>query len=98
MKTSARVGRPIEKENRTKIGLSVDGETNEILNELVRRTGKTKSRIFEEAIRVMKKREEIIFARMLDYEKNGNDSFLNLDELIKNKEALEKEQEVKNVG
>ena len=61
MKASARVGRPIEKENRTKIGLSVDGETNEILNELVRRTGKTKSRIFEEAIRVMKKTVMILF-------------------------------------
>ncbi len=98
MKTLTRVGRPIEKENRTKIGLSIDGETNKILNELVKRTGKTKSRIFEEAIRVMKKREEIIYARMLDYEQNGNNSFLNLDELIKNKEALEKEKGVKNVG
>lgn len=93
-----KVGRPIEKEGRVKIGLSVDGEANKILNELVKRTGKTKSRIFEEAIKVMKAREEIIYARMLDYEKNGNDSFLNLDELIKNKEALDKELEVKNVG
>lgn len=92
------VGRPTEKLNRTKIGLSIDGETSEILNELAKRTGKTKSRIFEEAIRVMKTREENIYARMLDYEKNGMDSFLNIDELIKNKEALDKEQGVKNVG
>lgn len=94
----ARVGRPIEKENRTKIGLSVDGETNEILNALVKRTGKTKSKIFEEAIRVIQKREEAIYARMLDYQKNGEDSLLDFEELIKNREALKKEQGVKNVG
>ena len=41
-----KVGRTIEKEGRVKIGLSVDGEANKILNELVKRTGKTKSRIF----------------------------------------------------
>lgn len=94
-----RVGRPIVKENRTKIGLSIDGKTNEILNELVQRTGKTKSRIFEEAIRVIQKREEIIYARMLDYQKYGDEAFLNFDELIKNKVALEKEKkEVFNVG
>ena len=80
-----RVGRPIVKENRTKIGLSIDG--------------KTKSRIFEEAIRVIQKREEIIYARMLDYQKYGDEAFLNFDELIKNKVALEKEKkEVFNVG
>ncbi|MCT7633921.1 ribbon-helix-helix protein, CopG family [Aliarcobacter butzleri] len=94
----ARVGRPIEKENRTKIGLSVDGETNEILNALVEKTGKTKSKIFEEAIRVIQKREEAIYARMLDYQKNGEDSLLDFEELIKNREALKKEQGVKNVG
>lgn len=94
-----KVGRPIVKENRTKIGLSIDGKTNEILNELVQRTGKTKSRIFEEAIRVIQKREEIIYARMLDYQTHDAEAFLNFDELIKNKEALEKEKkEVFNVG
>ena len=40
------------------------------------------------------KREEIIYARMLDYQKNGDDAFLNFDELIKNKVALEKEKKV----
>ncbi|WP_418187299.1 ribbon-helix-helix protein, CopG family [Aliarcobacter lanthieri] len=94
-----KIGRPIEKENRTKIGLSIDGKSNEILNELVKRTGKTKSRIFEEAIRVIQQREEIIHARMLDYQNNGSDAFLDFDELVKNKKALEKEKmEVSNVG
>lgn len=98
MASTRKVGRPIEKQGRVKIGLSVNGEANDLLNELVKRTGKTKSRIFEEAIKVMKAREEIIYARMLDYEKNGDNAFLNIDELLKNKNALDKEQEVKNVG
>lgn len=45
---------------------------------------------------VMRKREEIIYARMLEYEKNGLD-ILDLDELIKNKKASSN-KEVKNVG
>lgn len=98
MKTTEKkqVGRPVEKEGRKKIGLSIDARASEILNELANRTGKTKSRIFEEAMDVMKKREDIIYARMKSYEKNSLDT-LDLDELIKNKEASEKE-EVQDVG
>lgn len=83
-----RVGRPIEKQDRKKIGLSIDGETNTVLNELVKLTGKTKSRIFEEAIKIMKTREETIYARMEQYEKYGKDSLLDFDELMKNRDAL----------
>ena len=54
--TVKRVGRPIEKEGRVKIGLSICGETNEILSKLAADSGKTKSRIFEEAIRVFKEK------------------------------------------
>ena len=55
MKTTQRVGRPIEKIGRIKIGLSIDGESNIILDNLAKRTGKTKSRLFEDAIKLMKK-------------------------------------------
>lgn len=88
-------GRP-RKEGRKKIGLSIDERASDILNELAERTGKSKSRIFEEAMEVMKKREEIIYARMLDYQNNGIDA-LDLEELVKNKEASLNE-EAKNVG
>lgn len=88
-------GRP-RKLGRTKIGLSIDARASEILNELAEKTGKSKSKIFEEAMEVMRKREEIIYARMLEYEKNGLD-ILDLDELIKNKKASSN-KEVKNVG
>ncbi len=45
-----KVGRPITKKNRVKIGLSLEGESNNVLNKLTILCGKTKSRIIEEAI------------------------------------------------
>ncbi|WP_419763558.1 MAG: hypothetical protein ACNI28_07010 [Arcobacter sp.] len=45
-----KVGRPIQKIGRVKIGLSIDGETNSYLTELSVNSGKTKSRIIEESI------------------------------------------------
>lgn len=71
-KVIRRVGRPIQKEGRTKIGLSIDGNSNIILENLVKRTGKTKSRIFEDALKLMEQREDEIYKRMLEYEKYGN--------------------------
>ncbi len=62
--TGKQVGRPVEKKGRTKIGLSISGEANKTLNDLTKLTGKTKSRIFEEAINVLKTREEIIYERI----------------------------------
>jgi len=43
-------GRPVTKKNRVKIGLSLEGESNNVLNKLTLLCGKTKSRIVEEAI------------------------------------------------
>ena len=45
-----KVGRPKEKENRVKVGLSLDGCYNDMLKELSVLTGKSKSRLVEEAI------------------------------------------------
>lgn len=44
------VGRPIEKPNRKKIGLSIDENTNIKIDYLTNNLGKTKSKIVEEAI------------------------------------------------
>lgn len=80
------VGRPISKPNRVKIGLSISQESDSVLCELVKRSGKTKSRVFEEAIKYFKSREDIIYQRMLDFEQNGEKSFISqneLDELLK---------------
>lgn len=86
-KTTKKVGRPTVKPDRAKIGLSVTKEANEMLEYLSNMTGKTKSRIFEEAIKIMKVREDIVYARMEQYAKHGKDSLLDFEELIKNKEA-----------
>lgn len=45
-----KVGRPIEKENRVKVGLSLEGKYNDMLKELSLFTGKSKSRLVEESI------------------------------------------------
>ena len=91
------MARPVEKINRTKIGLSISGESNEILNELSKRTGKNKSRIFEDALRIMKKQEDIIYARAKKIEEFGDDAFLDFEEFMKNRKA-KNDEEVKHVG
>ncbi len=92
----SKVGRP-KKEGKTKLGLSISGEANDDLNYIAELTGKTKSKIFEEAIKIMKEREEIIYARMENYQKYGKDALLDFDEIMKNREALKTIEEVKNV-
>jgi len=93
-----KAGRPIEKENRVKVGLSIDGETNDLLNELASNSGKTKSRVFEEAIKALKKQEDITKKRIELFEELGDDALLNFEELMKNRKAIQNEEEVKDVG
>jgi len=93
-KTKNNVGRPVTKIGRKKIGLSISGEANDTLEYLSQLSGKTKSRIFEEAISIMKKREEIIYARMENYVKEQDKALLDFDELMKNREAYQKTLEV----
>jgi len=92
-----RVGRPIEKENRVKIGLSIDGESNELLSKLSKLTGKTKSKVFEEAIRVLEKREETLRNRIATVERLGDAALLDFDEFIKNRKAIKLDEEVDHV-
>jgi len=92
-----RVGRPIEKENRVKIGLSIDGESNELLSKLSKLTGKTKSKVFEEAIRVLEKREETLRNRIATVERLGDAALLDFDEFIKNRKAIKIDEEVNHV-
>ena len=100
------VGRPIEKENRVKIGLSIDGETNELLARLAANSGKTKSKVFEDAIKLLESREELIQSRIRAFEELGDDALLDFDELMKNRKASfveqkafkSKEEERENVG
>lgn len=56
-----------------------------------------KSKGYKKAIKIMRKKEGIIYVRMLEYKKNGNDSFLDIDELIKKKEVLEKRKNISKI-
>lgn len=78
----AKVGRPVSKPNRVKVGLSLDPEVDRVLNELAVRSSKTKSKVFEEAIKYFKAREDIIAERMRDVLENGEDALLDFDKLI----------------
>ncbi len=49
------------------------------------------------AIKKMKKREDIIYKRMLDYKNNGKDSFLDFDKLLKKKDYLENKKSVAKI-
>ncbi len=92
------VGRPIEKEGRVKIGLSVDAETNELLSRLSANAGKTKSRIFEEALKALKKQEDITESRIKAIEELGDDALLDFSELMKNRKASKPEEEVEDAS
>ena len=65
-----KVGRPIEKINRTKVGLSLDGKFNDMLNQLSTNTGKSKSRLVEEGIAIIyeleHKKNEILNSKSND--------------------------------
>lgn len=84
-----KVGRPITKPNRVKIGLSASQEASFMFNEIARVSGKSKSRIFEEAIKYFKSREDIIYQRMQEYQELGDKCLLThneLDDILKSKQ------------
>ena len=92
------VGRPIEKKDRVKIGLSIDGESNKLLANLSELTGKTKSKVFEEAIKVLYERQETLNNRVATIERLGDEALLDFDEFIKNRNAVKLDEEVKDVA
>lgn len=80
-----KVGRPIEKENRKKIGLSIDGQTDSILNELVQMTGKTKSKIVEESLDLMYKKHIENYERLKLLDKESSKiAYSNFKEFLQN--------------
>ena len=91
-----KVGRPIERENRVKIGLSIDEESNNILSKLSKLTGKTKSKVFEEAIRVLEEREIIIRSRIETIDRLGDEALLDFDEYVKNRKASKIDKDAQN--
>lgn len=91
-----KVGRPIEKENRTKVGLSLKGDSADLLSALAHITGKSKSRVIEEAILLFKDKEEIIRKRIEKIETSSDNVFLDLNEIIEERLKIEKEKRNEN--
>lgn len=68
--------------------------SNTQLNEISKQTGLTKEQIRLKAIEMFKEREDIILERMGIFEedlKNGKNPFLDIDEILKEKEELQNE-------
>jgi len=85
-------GRPIVKENRKKVGLSLIGNVNDKLTELSAMTGKTKSRIVEEAVHLFSERQAMVDARIKDIKEYGDMASLSAKDILE--ERLRKEEEV----
>ena len=80
-----KAGRPIEKKNRTKVGLSLKGTSVDKLSELAAMTGKSKSRIIEEAISMFSQRETIVQERIKRIEELGDKALLDIDAILEDR-------------
>ncbi len=77
-----RVGRPVEKLNRKKIGLSLDGITNDILDDLSKNLGKTKSKIVEEALFLYNEHNKNIQKELDIINKTKDDPYYKLKDML----------------
>lgn len=80
--TNKKVGRPIEKLNRKKIGLSLDGITNDILDDLSKNLGKTKSKIVEEALFLYNEHNKNIQKELEIIVKSKDDPYYKLKDML----------------
>lgn len=78
-----RVGRPVQKIGRVKIGLSVDGMTNDYLTELSVNSGKTKSKIIEESIALYYENNKELTDKMILANKLQDDPYFHFRDVLK---------------
>lgn len=78
-----KVGRPIQKIGRVKIGLSVDGKTNDYLTELSINSGKTKSRIIEESIALYYENNKELTDKIILANKIQDDPYYHFRDVLK---------------
>lgn len=77
-----KVGRPIIKLNRKKIGLSLDGDTSDILDDLSKNLGKTKSKIVEEALFLFNEHNKNIQKELELLNKSKDDPYYKLKDML----------------
>jgi predicted DNA-binding protein len=76
-------GRPIQKIGRVKIGLSIDGQTNDYLSELSVNSGKTKSKIIEESIALYYENNKEITDKIVLANKLKDDPYYHFRDVLK---------------
>jgi len=76
-------GRPIQKIGRVKIGLSIDGKTNDYLCELSNNSGKTKSKIIEESLALYYDNNKELTDKMILANKLKEDPYYHIRDVLK---------------
>jgi hypothetical protein len=66
-----------------KIGFSVSDESIRTMDQLVELTGKSKSRLFEDAISILYKEQMVTQARLEEMKVLGKDAYIDMDEMMK---------------
>ncbi|WP_375725207.1 hypothetical protein LXN10_07330 [Arcobacter sp. KX21116] len=78
-----KVGRPIQKIGRVKIGMSIDGKTNDYLTELSINSGKTKSKILEESIAMYYENNKELQDKIVMANKLKDDPYFHFRDVLK---------------
>lgn len=78
-----KVGRPIQKIGRVKIGMSIDGKTNDYLTELSINSGKTKSKILEESIAMYYENNKELQDKIIMANKLKDDPYFHFRDVLK---------------
>ncbi|MGB5919130.1 hypothetical protein [Arcobacter sp.] len=78
-----KVGRPIQKIGRVKIGMSIDGKTNDYLTELSINSGKTKSKILEESIALYYENNKELQDKIIMANKLKDDPYFHFRDVLK---------------
>jgi len=81
--------------SRSKMGVTLNPDTTTILKKLSEKSGIPQSYVFEDAIKVMKDHQDLMYKRAKLIEELGDDAFLDFEEYMKNRKARQDEKNSK---
>ena len=70
------------KNNKIKVGFSISEESVSTLNQLVELTGKNKSRLFEDALKILAKEEETTRFKLKQMDELGDKAKLSMKDML----------------
>ncbi len=70
------------KNNKIKVGFSISEESVSTLNQLVELTGKNKSRLFEDALKILAKEEETTIFKLKQMDELGDKAKLSMKDML----------------